>query len=327
MVYLFLFFELSQNHQNLWQEISSEINNITATYFWLAFILMPFNWLIESLKWQFLIKRVENIGLTKAYQAVLAGTAISIFTPNRIGDYLGRIFILEKGDRLDGTVATIVGNLSQLLITIIMGSLAIFYYLNDIIIYFSPNYLDFSIYLKFIIVIIIMSILYIYFEFPKIEKKINDKFELHKYPIIRHLNLLSELTKRELSITLLFSFLRFLIYSTQFYLLFLTFNIQLNLIDGMLIVFLIFFAFTIVPSIAVAELGIRGIITIFIFNTLLTSQMSNDNSETILISISSLLWLINIAIPSIVGALFILKLRFIRKSDEMLFNNKAEHKQ
>ncbi|MCK5776275.1 MAG: flippase-like domain-containing protein [Bacteroidales bacterium] len=327
MVYLFLFFELSQNHQNIWQEISSGMNKITPTYFWLAFILMPFNWLIESIKWQFLIKKIENIGLIKAYQAVLAGTAISIFTPNRIGDYLGRIFILEKGDRLDGTVATIVGNLSQLLVTIIMGSLAIFYYLNDIIMYFLPNYINFSIYLKFIIIIINISVLYIYFQFPKIEQKLNKKFELHKYPIIRHLNLLSELTIKELSITLAYSFLRFLIYSTQFYLLFLTFNIQMNLIDGMLIVFLIFFAFTIVPSIAVAELGIRGIITIFIFNTLWTSQINNGNTETILISISSLLWLINIAIPSIVGTLFILKLRFLRKSDEIYFNNKTIYKQ
>ena len=326
MVYLFLFFELSQNHQNIWQEITSEVNNINATYFWLAFALMPFNWLLESLKWQFLIKRVEDISITKAYQAVLAGTAISIFTPNRIGDYLGRIFILEKGDRLDGTVATIVGNLSQLLVTIIMGSLAIIYYMNDIITYLSPNHVGFSIYLKFIIIIINISIIYIFLQFPKIEQKLNTKFELHKYPIIRHLNLLSELTKKELLITLTYSFIRFLIYSSQFYLLFLTFNIQMDLANGLMIVFLIFFSFTIVPSIAVAELGIRGIITISLFNTLWPLQIDNVNTDTILISISSLLWLINLAIPSILGALFIFKLRFIRKSDEILFNKNALNK-
>jgi len=322
MVYLFLFFELSQNHKNIWQEITSEINNISPFYFWLAFALMPINWLIESLKWQFLIKRIEDISITKAYQAVLAGTAISIFTPNRIGDYLGRIFILEKGDRLDGTVATIVGNFSQLVITIVMGSLAVLYYIDDIIGYFSPNHVDLSMYFSSFVILTNLSGLFLFFKFPLIEKRLNIKLELHKYPIVRHLNLLSELTQKELLITLLYSLLRFLTYSTQFYLLFLTFNIQLNITEGLLIVFLIFFAFTLVPSIAVAELGIRGIITIFLFNTIWPSQINEGNTETILISISSLLWLINLAIPSVLGALFIFKLRFIRKSDEIPYLEK-----
>ena len=320
MVYLFLFFELSQNRHDIWQDITSGINNIKVTYFWLAFSLMPINWLLESMKWQFLIKRVEDISIIKAYQAVLAGTAISIFTPNRIGDYLGRIFILEKGDRLDGTVATIVGNLSQLMITIMMGSIAILYFMDDIVAYALPHYLNLSVFFKFLVIISNFMGIYLFFKFPMIERRLNKKFELHRYPIIRHFNLLSELTKKEIFITLSYSLLRFLTYSTQFYLLFLSFNIPMDFIEGMLIVFLIFFTFTLVPTIGVAELGIRGIITIFLFNTLWPSEINHLNSESILITISSLLWLINLAIPSVLGALFIFKLRFIRKSDEILFN-------
>lgn len=320
MVYIFLFFELYQNNDNIWQNIFSFQQASHINYFWWALLLMPINWLLESIKWQYLIKKVENISIIDAFQAVLAGTAISIFTPNRVGDYLGRIFILKKGDRLDGTIATIVGNLSQLIITIIMGSIAIFYFLNDIINSILPNYTASVFYLKLIIVIIDISILYLFFQFPKIEKRLNKTFELYKYPIIKHLNLLSEFNTRELLITINYSFFRFIIYSTQFYLLFLAFNLQLGVIDGMCLVFLIFFAITMVPSIAIAELGIRGIIAISLYKMIWGTQMTSINTETILISATSFLWLINIAIPAILGGLFIFKLRFIRKSDELLLN-------
>jgi len=128
LVYIFLFIELKEHQelfdfQNIWD---SGFRNFKFILF--ALILMPVNWLIESIKWQFLIRKVENVKLGSSIKAVFAGTAISIFTPNRIGDYLGRIFILKKGDRIDGTIATIVGNLSQLLMTILMGGVSLVYF-------------------------------------------------------------------------------------------------------------------------------------------------------------------------------------------------------
>jgi len=321
LVYLFLFFELSKNNQNIWQGIFSNTNHIQVNYIWIALLLMPINWLIESSKWRYLVKRIEQVNIWNAFQAVLAGTAISIFTPNRIGDYLGRIFILKEGDRIDGTVATIVGNISQLIITIIMGSAAIFYFMDDINSYFFGCHSTLSIYLKILIIIIDTLVLYTFFQFPKLEKKLNKDFEIFRYPIIRHLNLLADYKTKELINVLLFSLLRFMVYSFQFYLLFLTFHIDLGFIEGILFVFLIFFGITIIPSIALAELGIRGIISIFIFNILWADILLGDDIETSLISATSLLWLINLAIPAIIGGLFIFKLRFLRKSDEIKTEN------
>lgn len=325
LVYLFLFFELSKNNQDIWQKILADASNINISYLWIALLLMPANWLVESVKWQFLIKKIEHVNTWSAFQAVLAGTAISIFTPNRIGDYLGRIFILKKGDRLDGTVATIVGNLSQLLITLIMGSVAIFYFMNDItyqLLNLNPSS---SIYFRILIIIIDITLLYSFFQFPRIEKRLNKNFEIYKYPIIRHLNLVAEFKPKELLKVLLFSLLRFIIYSFQFYLLFLAFQLHLGILEGMLVIFLIFFGITLVPSIAVAELGIRGLITIFIFNTLWSHEFVLSEIETTLVSSTSLLWLINLAFPAIIGGLFIFKLRFLRKSDEIFLDKKSQN--
>jgi len=323
LVYLFLFFELSKNNQSIWQGIFSKTNYLQMNYIWFALFLMPVNWLIESVKWRYLVRKIERVKIWDAFQAVLAGTAISIFTPNRIGDYLGRIFILKEGDRIDGTVATIVGNISQLIVTIIMGSIAIFYFMDDIDNYFFGPHSNLSIYLRILIIIIDVLVLYTFFLFPELEKKLNKDFEIFRYPIIRHLNLLSEYKSSELINVLLFSLLRFMIYSFQFYLLFLAFHIHLGFTEGILFVFLIFFGITIIPSIALAELGIRGIISIFIFNVLWANDFIEKDIETSLVSATSLLWLINLAIPAIIGGLFIFKLRFLRKSDILKANTES----
>ena len=317
LVYLFLFFELAKHKDDLWASILTNTSNLQLNYFWFAVILMPINWLIESIKWRYLIRKIEHIKLWDAYQAVFAGNAISIFTPNRIGDYLGRIFILKKGDRIDGTVVTIAGNISQLLVTLLMGSLSLIYFSDQI----NTNFLHWPSYiiilLKIIITIIDILLLLLFFRFPHLEQQLNNNIGISKYPIFRHLNLLSDFKSRELILVLLFSLSRFMVYSIQFYLIFRAFHINFAFGEGLLIVFLLFFGITVVPSIAVAELGIRGLISIFVFNILWQGQINMNDLETAIVSSSSLLWLINLALPAMIGGLFIFKLRFLRKKDEI----------
>lgn len=313
LVYIFLFFELSKHQEQF------NINGVFNTskentlLLLLAFSLMPLNWLIESIKWKFLMRRIEDVKLGNSIQAVFAGTAISIFTPNRIGDYLGRIFILKKGDRLDGTVATITGNLSQLLITILMGSMALIYFSETIILDFlqwDNIWIGIS---RILVLGIDIILLIVFFKFPSIEKRINRTFGIYRYPIIKHLNILSDYDFDELAKLLLLSLLRYLTYSAQFYLLLLAFQIDLSILDGMMVVFLVFFGITIIPSIAVAELGVRALITLFVFQ--LIGQYSQLEFEFGLIAATSTLWLINIALAALIGGAFVFNLKFIRKND------------
>lgn len=309
LVYIFLYFELKQNREQFQIEtiLSSGFTNLKYILF--ALILMPLNWLIESVKWQFLITKIEKVKIWNAIKAVYAGTAISIFTPNRIGDYLGRIFILKKGDRIDGTIATIVGNLSQLLVTIVMGGLSMIYFSHHI----TQNFLDEAYFETVgitIIGIVLILLLLLYFNFPLMEKRFYLRFKMDKIPIIKHLNLLSEYEKNDLLKVLIYSFSRYFIYSLQFYLLLIAFDIQLAFIEGMMIVFLIFFSLTVIPSIAAVELGLRALVTIRIFEIL----GNHSANELAMVSATSALWLINIALASLIGGFFIFQLKFFRKN-------------
>ena len=55
--------------------------------------MMFLNWLVEALKWRYMISKIENISIMTAYRAVLTGITVSTFTPNRIGEYGGRVFV------------------------------------------------------------------------------------------------------------------------------------------------------------------------------------------------------------------------------------------
>ena len=59
--------------------------------FWLVILLAFLNWGLEARKWQVLLKPIQQINFFRAYKSVLSGLALSLNTPNRMGEYGGRI--------------------------------------------------------------------------------------------------------------------------------------------------------------------------------------------------------------------------------------------
>jgi hypothetical protein len=63
---------------------------------------------------------------------------------------------------------------------------------------------------------------------------------------------------------------------------------------------LIFFVQSILPSFALTEIGIRGAVAVYFFSHI------TDNTTGIILSAFSL-WLINIILPSLTGIIFVIK--------------------
>ena len=119
------------------------------------FLLMIVNWAIESLKWQYLIGKVEKVPFLKSFEAVLSGVSVSVFTPNRVGEWFGRVFILKKVNPWKGVFITMIGSFSQLLTTLVVGAVSLLFYIP---IYFRDA--DFySQYLYYGIVFLVMGII------------------------------------------------------------------------------------------------------------------------------------------------------------------------
>ncbi len=309
---------LKNNYSDFVRSLNDTFNNAHfILLFCLVFVLVFINWGIESFKWKYLIEKIEVLSFSKSVKAVLSGISVSIFTPNRIGEYFGRAFILEKANRVEGILITIIGSISQLLITIIFGSISL--------IFFIPEFFDISEYFNgyffigFVIsVIAILASLLIFFFNIKILTSILESFSKKKWIKFRkRIKIFSQYSKKELLTVLLLSFLRYIIFALQFYILLKAFSVDVIFSQSIMIVSIIFLVMTALPTVTLAELGIRGSVTLYFFGLYFEKHglpIEQSNIGTILAS--SALWIINLAIPALLGTLFVFNLKFFRKNPQ-----------
>ncbi|MEI6456055.1 MAG: lysylphosphatidylglycerol synthase domain-containing protein [bacterium] len=279
-------------------------------------LLMFVNWSLESLKWQLLIRKIENISFFKSVQAVLTGVSVSSFTPNRIGEYLGRVFILRKASHIEGILITILGSMCQLMVTIVAGSTTFLIFLPR---YFSNTiYANGYMYYGLIFLILLLDLLLIgllfNLSFISNLKKLLFRDRLKKFQ--EHLKVLSFYKGSEILIVILLSSLRYLIFSSQFYLLLRLFGIEVPVFDALMLISMIYFIMAVIPTIALTELGIRGSVAIYFFGMYLSRFYPVTPEMNLgIFSASTLLWMINLGIPALAGTIFVFRLQFFRKSN------------
>lgn len=278
------------------------------------FLLMVVNWGVEAIKWKILVAKFENISLWDSFKAILAGTTISSVFPNRAGEFIGRVFILKKENIIKGTLVTFIGNISQLIITIIIGliSALAFSWL------YIPQFINIGFLLQasvsLIIMIIIHVILYLYFNISVLQKIGGRRFKKRFKKLSYYLEVFGEYDNKELSGFLLLSFLRYLVFSMQFYLCFLLFGIKLSIFDGLLIISSIYLLITAIPTVAMSELGVRGSVSLFVFGLFFNSLGNlKGELEIAIVAASALIWIINLIVPAIIGSGLILKFKLVKK--------------
>ena len=113
------------NLSDSWANIKASLYSSKIFYLLGVFLLMFINWWFEALKWKWAVATLQKISLGKAYKAILSGVSFSVSTPNRIGEYLGRILYMDENSRLKAIALTIVCSISQLIITLLCGLIGI----------------------------------------------------------------------------------------------------------------------------------------------------------------------------------------------------------
>jgi uncharacterized membrane protein YbhN (UPF0104 family) len=257
-------------------------------------LLMIVNWTIEAAKWRIQLNGTEKFSLFESLQSVLTGVAVSVITPNRIGEYVGRIMYLKNVNKLQGITVTIIGSFAQLIVTGLLGLVGLVYYI--IYIQHSP----------WLNVLLISSIalctvlIYLYFHLSKFLEWTASISILRKVRV--YLEIVKRFERKQLFQILFLSLMRYLVYTIQFMLLMKLMLVEIRLIDLVFTEWLIFWAMAIVPTIAIAEIGIRGETALFFL-----SPLSNNHFG--IISSTLLLWLINLIIPALVGCLFVFRMK------------------
>ena len=270
-------------------------------------ILMMFlNWFLEALKWRFLISKIEKITIKRSIRAVFSGITVSAFTPNRVGEYAGRVFCLEKADRIQGVLITVIGSLAQLLTTIIFGLIGIlllpnlmpsFNALLSEIIFSYPIMLFIIVLLEVLLVTLflnasVFSVVLSKIKFLRVFAKYNEVFAFYN--------------SSELLEVLLYSVARYIVFTTQFFILLQTFTVNISYIDATILISAMFFVVSIIPTIAITEIGIRGAVALFLFGLVSTNIVG-------ILSATFVMWVINLLLPALIGTVFIFTLKFFRR--------------
>lgn len=115
-----LHYQLFQN-KNLWSAWSQYKNNVSPDAKLLTiivFILMFINWSVEAIRWNSLLRKVEYVSFIDALKATFSGITFALFTPNRVGEYAGRVLFINTVSRWRILIVTTIGIYAQLLSTI-----------------------------------------------------------------------------------------------------------------------------------------------------------------------------------------------------------------
>ncbi len=285
-----------------WEQIKLSWQN---GLFWLVFLLMFLNWGIESLKWKLLIAPIEKFSLLRACKAVMAGCSITMLTPNRIGEYGGRIMYVKEENRLKAISVTILGSISQLIITMLMGTAGIIY-----LKYFSPAGSQESLgwllneVILGISIIVTVILLLIFFKVHFFITILSRVRILKSF--VKHIIVVDVFTGKQLLRILFLSFLRYMVFILQYAMLLQVMQVNIGLFLTFWLLTVFYLAMVLAPTVGFTELPVRATASAKIFGVF-SSNILGLQAATFGI------WLINLVIPAIIGSLFILGIKIMKE--------------
>jgi len=270
--------------------------------------LMVINWSIEARKWQVLLLPVEKMSWWKCLQATLSGVAFSINTPNRIGEYGGRILYVQEGNRIPALSLTVMGSFSQLLITMLLGCGGLIYLLNvspeEILAQQSiSNKLWLQVMLYTVSTISVFCTL-LYFRLGLLVKFVKKITGSTKW--LQHITVLEDLGVRNLLRVFSLSMCRYVVFAIQFILMLQLMQVSVTVWQAFWLIAIMFLVLALIPTIALAEIGVRGKVSLALFGLFSINSIG-------IVAASIGIWFINLVIPALFGSLLILGIKIADK--------------
>jgi len=288
------------NHQNL-KEFERLMHNLGANTVVITLsvvvVLMFANWSLEVVKWQYLCRHIERISLWRATQSVFCGLTWAVFTPNRIGEYGGRVMFLQPRKRIFGVVAMGVGALAQLVLTSVAGSLSIAWFINR---FFEVSTAG-GIAIWMLAALYASFFLILYFNVRWINSWMHRIGFLRKFH--RFFEILTRYSRGELTTVFLNSLARFVIFTSQYCILMLVIIPDITFLPMLLLIFILFFVQAALPTLDLFDFGVRSVTASYLYAHI-------TDQDIAVMAIASCVWFINLILPAILGSVFVLKINF-----------------
>ncbi|MDD7886820.1 lysylphosphatidylglycerol synthase domain-containing protein [Flavivirga sp. 57AJ16] len=257
----------------------------------LLLFLTSFNWFLEIIKWQTLVAPIKKISFKNAFEQSLGALTASLFTPNRIGEYGAKAIYYTSNYRKRILLINLLGNILQMLTTTVFGAIGFCLFAAKYQI--NIDYYKFGQFLLigfFIVALIAFAAL-------------KTTFTIKGFPLGKIKHFVLEFPKKTMVFALFLSMLRYLVFSFQFYLLLQFFETDISYFDAMTVIASMYLLASILPSIFILDVIVKGSIAIYLFGLIGFNEMT-------ILSIITIMWLFNFVLPSIIGSYYVINFNF-----------------
>lgn len=309
--FLFLWLSYSiytqiQNQSHLeasWLHIKRSFQSLNALYLVGAVGLMFVNWGLEAAKWRLAVRVVYPISFWQSFKAVLSGVSFTVTTPNRVGEYLGRMLYMPEGKRLQVISLTVICSMSQLLVTLLIGTASFFILGTGLIKAGIISALGFR-FIAFGLVAMLVLLALFYFNLAVLERWLERWAKGRTWLYLVHA--IQAFDPRRLGLLVFLSAVRYGVFAAQYLLLFRLFEVAVPVGTAFGLVSLVFLALAIIPSIALIEVGLRGEVSLQLIGLFAANHLG-------ILLTSVTVWFLNLIVPALAGSLLILSVRLFRQ--------------
>lgn len=201
-----------------------------------------------------------------------------------------KALFFKKKSRKKIILLNLIGNMSQLLITVVFGFIGM--------LFLSSNYTIQTPYLnvkKLLTLLIVIILIFIFI------KKLGVGIILKNY-YFRVISFLKLQPKTIYLKTISLALVRYLVFTHQFYFLLRIFKIETDYFTLINLLFCIYFIASIIPSLGIFDWVIKGSVAVYIFSFI-------DLNELTIVTTTTIMWLLNFAIPTLFGSIFVLNFK------------------
>ncbi len=294
----------------LWSSLQAQIRIAPVWMPVLIMSLIPVNLLLEAMKFRLLLPEDVRPSVLLALRRVCAGISIGLFTPNRVGEYIGRLTGTTAKDRVATIAATFLGGIAQLIPLLGGGVLCI-------VLFSQYGEVVFASTLSNVVAIVICVSLVLLFVFlPRVLLVVErlwsgfrqnlslgpriDRFFGQVAYTLRGIRQLAIARPRDVRMALLIACGRYLIYLSQLSLAFAFFGLDAELEIAILGSGILLFAQTFVPLPAFVQALARVELALLIWAAYQPNELG-------LASASLLIFVLNLGIPALLGLVEILR--------------------
>ncbi|MBD1429563.1 flippase-like domain-containing protein [Sphingobacterium sp. DN04309] len=299
LAFWFIYSKVS-NQKNL-LEFKDLINSLDDNLIFgtvaIVLVLMFCNWFFEIVKWQYIIRDVQKISFWTATKSVFCGLTWAIFTPNRIGEYGGRILLLKPDNRARGAVLMGVGLFAQLVLTSVFGALGIAWFVSTFL--DTPSSVQFGIWV--LAIIYGLAFVLLYFNVHWIDYLVGKVRFLKR--IQSFFDVLRDVTTNQLGNVLLLSLIRFIIFTSQYVILMVVILPELSLLPMVMMIFILFFVQSALPTMDIFDFSVRSFVASNLYGYITTQDIA-------VMAIVSFIWFVNLILPAIIGSVFVLNVNY-----------------